>query len=240
MAERDKLGAQLLKRNKEAAALYDQAAALTTALHQAQAAHRQRLADIRVLNIKVCCDSRNVHLLCCAQRVKKAVLRWEKGPVIVQHVAQVLDLQREQHRLQGGLANVEVLKREVHHLGCELLAEKSRARAMADELETPLNVHRCEDTMDSNARFATAPSRWRMLEASDPPLFDMVVKVQTLQRRLLAKTEELAAKEAQLAQREQHYAELKGVLARHPGPEAVEQLAAYRVRRCGKQTRTLL
>lgn len=72
--------------------------------------------------------------------------------------------------------------------------------------------------------------RWRMLEASDPPLFDMVVKVQTLQRRLLAKTEELAAKEAQLAEREQQYAALKGVLARHPGPEAVDQLAAYRVR----------
>ena len=53
VAERDKLGALLLKRNREAALLYDKAAALTAALHQGHAAYRQRQADIRVLKIKV-------------------------------------------------------------------------------------------------------------------------------------------------------------------------------------------
>ena len=169
------------------------------------------------------------------------------------HPPQVLDLQREQHRLQSGLANVEALKREVHHLGCELLAERSRVRAMSDELETPLNVHRCvgrcwwRGGTQSLLSLVSPPPfvspfvfchplssprtlhRWRKLESSDPPLFEMVVKVQMLQKRLLAKTEEVADKEAQLAEREEQYAALKGVLARHPGPEVAEQLGEYRV-----------
>ncbi len=52
------------------------------------------------------------------------------------------DLRRELGVLRASAANVEVLKREVHGLGRELLAERTKVRALSDELENPLNVHR--------------------------------------------------------------------------------------------------
>lgn len=32
---------------------------------------------------------------------------------------------------------------QVHHLNRELLAERTRVKALSEELENPLNVHRC-------------------------------------------------------------------------------------------------
>ncbi len=62
------------------------------------------------------------------------------------------------------------LKTELARLHRELGKERTRCRALEQELETPMNVH-----------------RWRKLEASDPDAFEMVQKVQSLQKRLIAK-----------------------------------------------------
>ncbi len=51
--ERDKLQALLLKRNKEAALLYEKIRVLNDALYQGRVAHKQRLDEIRMLKIKV-------------------------------------------------------------------------------------------------------------------------------------------------------------------------------------------
>jgi chromosome segregation ATPase len=83
-------------------------------------------------------------------------------------------------------------------------------KALSEELENPLNVH-----------------RWRKLEGSDPATFEMIQKIQTLQRRLVAKTEETAEKDALIAEKERLYGELKSILARQPGPELAEQLSVY-------------
>ena len=58
-----------------------------------------------------------------------------------------------------------------------MIRERLRCRALEDELETPMNVH-----------------RWRRLEGSEPATFEMVQKVHLLQRRLVVKTEEVAEK----------------------------------------------
>jgi hypothetical protein len=57
------------------------------------------------------------------------------------------DLTREQQILRAGVANVETLKREVHHLGRQVLQERTKVKALSEELENPLNVHRrvCTD-----------------------------------------------------------------------------------------------
>ena len=39
------------------------------------------------------------------------------------------------------------------------------------------------------------PARWRKLEGSDPTTYEMVLKIQALQRRLIAKTEEVVEKD---------------------------------------------
>lgn len=63
--------------------------------------------------------------------------------------------------------------------------------------------------------------------ASDPETFEMVQKIQTLQKRLIQKTEEVVERELQIQQKEKQYLELKAVLARQPGPEVAEQLQLY-------------
>jgi hypothetical protein len=49
-----------------------------------------------------------------------------------------------------------------------------QVRALSEELENPLNVH-----------------RWRKLEGSDPVAYDMILKIQILQKRLILKTEQV-------------------------------------------------
>merc|ERR1712137_1371424 len=67
------------------------------------------------------------------------------------------------------VTNVESLKREVHHLHKGLLREESKAKALQEELENPMNVH-----------------RWRELEGSDPATYEMIMKVKSLQKLLIA------------------------------------------------------
>ncbi|KAG2497197.1 hypothetical protein HYH03_004786 [Edaphochlamys debaryana] len=120
------------------------------------------------------------------------------------------DLKRELHILKSSVANIDVLKREVHQLGRELLQERTKVKALSEELENPLNVH-----------------RWRKLEGSDPGTYEMIQKIQTLQKRLIAKTEEVVEKDLLIQEKEKLYMELKNILARQPGPEVAEQLSIY-------------
>ena len=120
------------------------------------------------------------------------------------------DMKRELSVLTGNVANIDVLKREVHHLGRELLQERTKVKALSEELENPLNVH-----------------RWRKLEGSDPATYEMIQKIQTLQKRLIAKTEEAVEKDLLIQEKEKLYVELKNILARQPGPEVAEQLSVY-------------
>ena len=55
-------------------------------------------------------------------------------------------------------------RREVYHLQRELLRERTRCKALEEELENPMNIH-----------------RWRKLEGSDPSTYEMIQKIQTLQ-----------------------------------------------------------
>ena len=47
--------------------------------------------------------------------------------------------------------------------------------------------------------------RWRKLEGSDPSTFELLQKIQTLQRRLIHKTEEAVEKELQIQEKERLY-----------------------------------
>ncbi|KAG2462151.1 CFA58 protein, partial [Polypterus senegalus] len=123
---------------------------------------------------------------------------------------EIKKLRREKGILTKTVANVEDLRREVYHMQKELLKERTRCRALEEELENPMNVH-----------------RWRKLEASDPSTFELIQKIHTLQKRLISKTEEVVEKELLLQEKEKLYIELKHILARQPGPEAAEQLQIY-------------
>ncbi|NWS95057.1 CFA58 protein, partial [Mionectes macconnelli] len=124
---------------------------------------------------------------------------------------EIKKLRREKGILGKSAANVEELRFEVHHMQKELLKEQTRCKILEEELQKPLKVH-----------------RWRKLEASDPTTYELIQKVQRLQKRLINKTSEVIEKEFLLQEKEKLYVELRQVLARQPGPEATEQLQHYR------------
>ena len=131
------------------------------------------------------------------------------------------DLKRELGVLKHSVASIDVLKREVHRLGKELLQERTKTKALTEELENPLNVH-----------------RWRKLEGSDPTAYEMIQKIQALQKRLIAKTEEVVEKDLLVREKEKLYKELKAILARQPGPEVAEQVSVYQ-RQLREKTRQM-
>ncbi len=108
-------------------------------------------------------------------------------------------------------ADAAAMREEAHQLERELVHERTKLRALTDELERPMNVH-----------------RWRELESSDPASFELVQKVSILQRRLVERSEEVVDKELLAAQKERLLSELKALLARQPGPEVSEQLRTHK------------
>merc|ERR1712087_626237 len=108
------------------------------------------------------------------------------------------------------VTNVDGLKREVHYLSKTLLREEAKLKALQEEMANPMNVH-----------------RWRELEGSDPQTYEMIQKVKTLQKLLIAKTEEVVEKDALVQEKEKLYVQLRSIIARQPGPEVAEQLTWY-------------
>ncbi|KAA8586336.1 hypothetical protein FQN60_000172 [Etheostoma spectabile] len=115
-------------------------------------------------------------------------------------------LQRKKSILDKTVPNTEDLRRELFHLQRELLRERMRNSVLEEQLK-PINIH-----------------RWRRLEGNDPGKYELIQKIQSLQKRLIAKHQELEEHELLLQEKEKLYVELKHILARQPGPEAAEQL----------------
>lgn len=84
------------------------------------------------------------------------------------------NLKKELLATQDQISCIDDLKSEANSLEKEILSEKTKVKALEDELKNPMNVH-----------------RWRKLEAIDQPNYEKILKIQTLQRRLIAKTEEV-------------------------------------------------
>merc|ERR1712023_71766 len=122
----------------------------------------------------------------------------------------IAQLKLDLHIAKQQVVNIDDLKKEVYQLQRELLQERTKVKALSEELENPMNVH-----------------RWRKLEGSDPATYELIQKVKTLQKRLIQKTEEVVEKDLQIQEKEKLYVELKSILARQPGPEVREQLEMY-------------
>lgn len=137
---------------------------------------------------------------------------------------EIKKLRREKAILLKNVSSIDDLRKEVYHTQRELLRERTRCKALEEELENPMNIH-----------------RWRKLEASDPSQYEMILKIQALQKRLIDKTEEVVEKELAIQEKEKLYVELKQILARQPGPEVSEQLGLYQnaLREKSKQMKRL-
>lgn len=123
---------------------------------------------------------------------------------------QVRDIVTNHNDVVVQLSQLETLRHRVVHLERDILKEKTRSRALMDELETPMNVH-----------------RWRILESSDPKRYDKILQIQALQRQLVAMSDQVIQNDLLIQEKEKIYIELKHVVARHPGPEVEEQILVY-------------
>lgn len=162
---------------------------------------------------------RNDELALLYEKIKLQQATMQKGEL--QYTSRVDDirvlkleikkLHREKNILNKHVSSIDELRKEIFHTQRELLRERTKCRALAEELENPMNVH-----------------RWRKLEGSDPASYELIQKVQALQKRLIEKTEDIVVKEMQVQEKEKMYIELRQILARQPGPELTEQLSEYK------------
>ena len=120
-------------------------------------------------------------------------------------------LKREKLESVKESGNHKYLRQQCLSLEKSLLQERTKIKALSEELDRPLNVH-----------------RWRHLESSDPSRFDMIRKIQNLQKRLISTTEEVMEKDSLILEKEKLYVELKNILGRQPGPEVAEQIELYK------------
>ncbi|KAM8835494.1 cilia- and flagella-associated protein 58-like [Synchiropus picturatus] len=119
---------------------------------------------------------------------------------------EISKLNHKKNSLEKNLPLMECMRRELFSLQKELRKEKAMNRDLNKQLMT-VNVH-----------------RWRRLEGSDPGRFKLIQKIQSLQKRLIAKTRELEEQYFLHEEKEKLYVELKQILARQPGPDAAEQI----------------
>lgn len=134
-------------------------------------------------------------------RVTAALDQWRR---------EIISLVHDQKKVMSDLSVLEDLRAAVFHTERELLQEKSRSRGLMDELERPMNVH-----------------RWRVLESSDPKRFELIRQIQSLQKNLISKSDEVVRADLLIQEKEKVYVELKNIIARQPGPEVEEQILVY-------------
>ena len=108
------------------------------------------------------------------------------------------------------LAGFDDLKRTEKQLEREILTEQTKNRALYEELQHPMNIH-----------------RWRILESSDPQRFERIKQIQELQKEVISKADEVVQCDLLIQEKEKVYMELKAIISRQPGPEVEEQLLTY-------------
>jgi len=120
----------------------------------------------------------------------------------------VQDARHELDVLKGGSVNVCELSRELIHKEKELVHERVKVKALSEELENPLNVH-----------------RWRNLQGSDPTSFESMQKIELLQKRLIKKTEQVIEKDTIIQEQEKENLTLKKQCARNHENDVVGKLS---------------
>lgn len=141
---------------------------------------------------------------------KGAVQYRQRLDDIKQLKQKVNEMHRSAVLLQDEVSTIAGLKNQIHNLQRQLFEERMKVKALSEELENPMNVH-----------------RWRKLEGQDPTAYEMILRIQTLQKRLIKKTEEVMERDTIVQEKDNIIQELEKILKRQPGPELAEKLNLY-------------
>jgi chromosome segregation ATPase len=119
----------------------------------------------------------------------------------------------EYEKTENIIKNIFDLKVVKIKLEKEVLIAKNKVRSLEDETKKRLNIH-----------------RWTKLEYSDPEKFELIQQINSLQRRLNAKTEEVSKKEDLIQEKEKLYIKLKHIVARQSGMDMEEPLSKFKAK----------
>jgi hypothetical protein len=120
--------------------------------------------------------------------------------------------------LDRNLSAVASLRSEIFTLEKELTKQKVKGRALEEELQNPLNIHRWRklevsfiSSSSSSSLRATSYASLALLffQGTDPNTYELIAKIQLLQKRVLSKSEIAAEKEQQLKDLETLYENLR-------------------------------
>ncbi|KAL2726697.1 cilia- and flagella-associated protein 58-like [Vespula squamosa] len=115
---------------------------------------------------------------------------------------EVNKLRTEKVLLMKSIDNTSDMRHEIFHLNRNLTRERLKVMALEEEIQTPLNIH-----------------RWRKLEFSDPSAYEMLNKIQFLQKRVIKMSALIIDKEKRVQDTEKLYINLREIMAKQPGPQ---------------------
>jgi hypothetical protein len=128
-----------------------------------------------------------------------------RGEVCLQKCEQNLNATRlelaqtrkENEMLRKVCENVDNLRKELVRCENELMMERDKLKSQDSLLPKQVNVH-----------------RWRKLKGCDPDAYELLVKVNTLQKRLISKSEELVFMRLKFLEKDRLFIELKQFFSR--------------------------
>ncbi|XP_073818892.1 uncharacterized protein [Musca autumnalis] len=120
---------------------------------------------------------------------------------------EITNLQTERECLSRAIKSTADMREEIIRLQRSLNQERIRVRALTEDAKTPTGVH-----------------RWRILKGEDPAKFQLLTKVQMLQRRILKQETEKSNLQKQLQESQKVSESLKRILENLPTTKVKQKL----------------
>lgn len=123
----------------------------------------------------------------------------------------IADLNRALTIAKRMASQIEDLKQKVFLLEEELLQERTKVKALSEELENSMNTN-----------------RYKELEGNDPDEKELGKRVEYLQNLLIGKTEQVVEYEVLLQEKDKVLCELSEMMEKQPGIDVVRELSIYK------------
>ncbi|CCW64007.1 unnamed protein product [Phytomonas sp. EM1] len=172
--------------------------------------------DCNILATQLICKNEEVSLiydkvrLQASDLVSKAADYDRRVDEIIDTRDRLAELRLRCRRSLVRLHYMEKIKKKTIKYQRELNQQRAHVRALTDEVQNFVNIH-----------------RWRRLEGSAPMLLDALAQVQLLQRSYIEKSRMCVELTEEIRKKVDEYTKLRSRLARMPGPEAMEDLALF-------------
>lgn len=141
---------------------------------------------------------------------KEKTLLKKKKEEFRENFIKLEEMNSKNEQIKKELENYHPLKMELLTLQNEILKQQTRISALKAQLQITLNVH-----------------RWRKIEATDPEKFELIMKIQEIQRNIIEKSDQIQKQEQTIREKEAELFEYKNVIARYQYSNADEEIVKF-------------